>query len=229
MSGSSSTFTYGGREVRLPLGARFNVANALAAAAAVRALGVPVETIAGGLSEAATVAGRFEVVADELGFPVVVDYAHTPAGLDEVLASARLVTGPGGRVLVVFGCGGNRDSAKRRPMGAAATAGADIVVVTTDNPRGEDPLQIIREVRRGCTADAEVMEEPDRREAISLALARARPGDVVVIAGKGHERTQELADRVVPFDDREVARQQVLAAVAGDRALVTSRTRDGTP
>jgi UDP-N-acetylmuramoyl-L-alanyl-D-glutamate--2,6-diaminopimelate ligase len=144
---------------------------------------------------------------------VVVDYAHTPDSIRTVLAAARpLATG---RVIVVFGCGGDRDRAKRFPMGAAATEGADLTVITTDNPRSEDPRAIIAEIERGAAeGGGRYVVEPDRRAAIRLAMRHARPGDVVVVAGKGHETEQELADRSIPFDDRVVV-QEELEAIGG--------------
>src|SRR5205085_6969269 len=146
---------------------------------------------------------------DEGGpFAVVVDYAHTPAGLEHVLAAARQLTVANGRVIVVFGAGGDRDRAKRPLMGEAATRLADLAVLTSDNPRSEDPAAIIEEVRAG--ASDEVVVEPDRRAAIALALAEARPGDVVVLAGKGHETTQTFAGgQSIDFDDRAVAREEL--------------------
>jgi UDP-N-acetylmuramoyl-L-alanyl-D-glutamate--2,6-diaminopimelate ligase len=143
-------------------------------------------------------------------FLVVVDYAHTPDSIRNVLAAARPLTT--GRVIVVFGCGGDRDRAKRSPMGMAATEGADLTVVTSDNPRSEDPLAIVAAIERGAAAGGgPYVVEPDRRAAIGLALAEARAGDVVVIAGKGHETVQELADGTIPFDDRVVAREELEA------------------
>jgi len=140
-----------------------------------------------------------------------VDYAHTPDSIRTVLAAARpLATG---RVIVVFGCGGDRDRAKRFPMGAAATEGADLTVITTDNPRSENPLDIIGEVERGAAdGGGRYLVEPDRRAAIRLALDEARPGDVVIIAGKGHEAEQERAGGSVPFDDRSVVREALEAS-----------------
>jgi UDP-N-acetylmuramoyl-L-alanyl-D-glutamate--2,6-diaminopimelate ligase len=198
--------------VRLPLGARFNVANALAAAEAARALGLDDDVIAEGLSRPLAVPGRFEGVDEGQPFRVVVDYAHTPDGLEQVLRAARDVT-PTGRVHVVFGCGGDRDPAKRPLMGAVAARGADRVVITADNSRGEDTRAIIAAVREGTDTvtdtAAEILVEPDREAAIAGALAAAGPGDIVVIAGKGHETTQTLGDAVTPFDDREVARRHL--------------------
>ena len=132
------------------------------------------------------------------------DYAHTPDGLVRLLASVREET-PGGRVIVVFGCGGDRDTAKRPLMGKAADEGADVVIVTSDNPRSEDPDAIISDVLTGVRGPVRV--EPDRRRAIEAALAEAQPGDAVVIAGKGHEPTQTIGEQVLDFDDRVVARE----------------------
>jgi UDP-N-acetylmuramoyl-L-alanyl-D-glutamate--2,6-diaminopimelate ligase len=181
------------------------VSNALAAATAARLLDVPAATIAAGLSSAENVSGRFEPVEAGQPFRVVVDYAHTPDGLEQLLRAAREVTEA--RVIVVFGCGGDRDRTKRPAMGEVATTLADRVVVTSDNPRSEDPLRIIYEVLAGVADRGAVVVEPDRRQAIELALEEAAPGDTVVIAGKGHETTQTVGDEVVPFDDRAVARR----------------------
>lgn len=202
------SFRWEGRRVALAMGGRFNVTNALAAAVTARRLGIDADVIADALSAASPVPGRFEPVDVGQSFAVVVDYAHTPDGLREVLASARQAA-PAGRVLVVFGCGGDRDVAKRPAMGAIAAEGADLVIVTSDNPRHEDPAAIISGVLSGISpgARARVVTEPDRRAAIGLALDDARPGDVVVVAGKGHEPYQQVGDRTVPFDDRAVARE----------------------
>ncbi|WP_205698699.1 UDP-N-acetylmuramoyl-L-alanyl-D-glutamate--2,6-diaminopimelate ligase [Conexibacter sp. SYSU D00693] len=200
-----------GLELRVPLPGRFNVLNALGAVAAARALGVDDATIAAALPTARTAPGRFEPVDEGQRFAVLVDYAHTPEALDNVLVAARELTS--GRVLVVFGAGGDRDRAKRPLMGAAAAAHADVVVVTSDNPRSEEPRAIIDEVLAGTTgARGEVVAVEDRREAIGHAVAAARDGDVVVVAGKGHEQGQELAGGVkVPFDDVQVAREALRA------------------
>ena len=194
-------------DVQVPLGGRFNVANALAALTAAEQLGIAPADAAAGLASATPVPGRFETVSPSgAPFAVVVDYAHTPDGLVEVLAAARAVAA--GRVLVVFGCGGDRDADKRPLMGAAAGEHADMVVVTSDNPRTEDPLAIIAAAAEGVrAAGGEPLIEPDRRVAIGVALGAARPGDVVVIAGKGHEPYQTIGTVDHPFDDREVARQ----------------------
>jgi len=202
----TSRFRWRGVEVTVPLGGRFNVSNALAAAEAAITLGIEPAAVADGLAAAGPVPGRFEVVDAGQDFGVVVDYAHTPDGLEHVLGTARELVGQG-RVIVVFGCGGDRDTAKRPLMGAAAARLADRVVLTSDNPRREDPATIISEVRSGIDDDTTLVVEPDRRRAIALALETARPGDLVVIAGKGHEAYQEVGDERRPFDDRAVARE----------------------
>ena len=203
-----SRFTWQGQPVSLRLGGRFNVSNALCAAACADELGVPAATVAAGLSSLERVPGRFEAVDAGQPFTVVVDYAHTPEGLAQVLAAAReLAATGGGRVLVVFGAGGERDKGKRPLMGEAAARLADLAVLTSDNPRSEDPLTIMEGVRAGVRHADRLVVEPDRAAAIALAIGEARPGDVVVIAGKGHETGQVVGDRTIPFDDREVARQ----------------------
>jgi len=186
---------------RLP--GHFNVSNALCALAIAGALGVDAPAAAAALAQAGRVPGRLEPVEEGQPFGVFVDFAHTPDSLDNVLAAARELTT--GRLHVVFGAGGDRDRAKRPLMGEAAAARADRVVVTSDNPRSEDPAAIVAEVVAGAGPDVE--REPDRRRAIALAIGTAEPGDVVVIAGKGHEQGQEFENgRKEPFDDREVAR-----------------------
>ena len=204
----ASRFRLGGRVVHLPLGGLFNVRNALAAAACSRALGLEVDEIVDGLEHARAVPGRFEAVRAADGLVVLVDYAHTPAGLEELLQAARGAGGEG-RLLVVFGCGGDRDRAKRPVMGAVASRLADVVVVTTDNARSEEPAAIAGEVVAGVDGPAELVVELDRRTAIARALAAARPDDVVVVAGKGHETTQELAHESIAFDDRVVVREEL--------------------
>jgi UDP-N-acetylmuramoyl-L-alanyl-D-glutamate--2,6-diaminopimelate ligase len=203
------SFSWRGRRVEVGIGGAFNVMNSIAALTATSVLGLDDATAVRALAVAPPVPGRFEVVPAPPGVAlptVVVDYAHTPDGLVELLAATRHAAGAG-RLIVVFGCGGDRDREKRPLMGAAAVAGADRVVVTSDNPRHEDAGAIIDAVLTGIgAADRErVVVEADRRRAISLALDAAGPGDVVVIAGKGHETTQDLGDRVVEFDDRAVA------------------------
>jgi len=197
----SSRFTWRGRAVDLPMSGRFNVDNALVAAAVAVALGVDGDAVVAGLRTAPAVPGRMEVVGTGAPVAVLVDYAHTPAGLDEALRAVRALSGDG-RVVCLFGCGGDRDQGKRPEMGAVATGLADVVVLTSDNPRSEDPAVIIDQVRSGMEGHADVVVEPDRATAIRLAVGLARPGDVVLLAGKGHETTQDSGDVVVPFDDR---------------------------
>jgi len=154
-------------------------------------------------------------------FTVLVDYAHTPASLEQALTAARHATetgGGNGRVLVVFGCGGDRDRAKRPAMGEVAARLADVAVLTSDNPRGEDPLAIIGEVRAGAPDPASLIVEPDRRAAIARALSLAGDGDVVVVAGKGHETTQIAGDTVTALDDRVVVREALSATGSASRA-----------
>ena len=203
-------FSVDGRRVRSSLRGAFNVSNCLAAIAAADRAGLDRETTIGALADPGRVPGRMEPIEAGQRFVVVVDYAHTPDSIRTVLAAARpLATG---RVIVVFGCGGDRDRAKRFPMGAAATEGADLTVITTDNPRSEDPLAIIAEVERGAASGAgRYVVEPDRRAAVRLALGEARAGDVVVVAGKGHETEQEWDGRSIPFDDRVVVREELEA------------------
>jgi UDP-N-acetylmuramoyl-L-alanyl-D-glutamate--2,6-diaminopimelate ligase len=189
--------------VETPLPGLFNVSNALAALAIGRVLGVSAETCRTALAEAGRVPGRMEPIEEGQHFGVFVDFAHTPDSLDNVLRAARELTA--GRLHVVFGAGGDRDRTKRPLMGEAAATRADRVIVTSDNPRSEQPEAIIAEVVEGTGPDVE--REPDRRKAIALAVETAAPGDVVVIAGKGHEQGQEFeGGRKEPFDDRDVAR-----------------------
>jgi UDP-N-acetylmuramoyl-L-alanyl-D-glutamate--2,6-diaminopimelate ligase len=192
--------------LEMPIPARFNVANATAAAAGALAMGVAAQDVRRGLAAAHGVPGRVEPVRCGQPFVVLVDYAHTPDSLENILRAARDLAA--GRVICVFGCGGDRDRGKRPLMGAAAAALADLAVITSDNPRSEDPLTIIAEIRGGISGSTttEVIVESDRRAAIGLALARAADGDVVVIAGKGHETYQILGARTITFDDREAAR-----------------------
>ena len=185
----------------LQLRGGFNRENALGAAAAARAIGVDEAAIRRGIEAVRDVPGRFEVIDEGQSFTVVVDYSHKPGALETILRAARELAG--GRVICVFGAGGDRDREKRPLMGRVAAEFADDAIVTSDNPRSEDPAAIAAEVVDGLELDVEL----DRRRAIEGAIESARDGDVVVIAGKGHERGQEFADRVVPFDDRDVARE----------------------
>jgi UDP-N-acetylmuramoyl-L-alanyl-D-glutamate--2,6-diaminopimelate ligase len=215
----------GVRDVALPMPGRFNVSNALAALAAAHSLGAPLDVLVQALERGVHVPGRFEPVDSERDFAVLVDYAHTPDSLHNVLGAARELASGGtreGRVICVFGAGGDRDRGKRPLMGEIAAGLSDVVLVTSDNPRSEDPDQIIAAIMAGIEAGIEAggngAAEPrraqsvrsisDRRAAIAAAIEAARPGDVVVIAGKGHERGQEFAGGVkVPFDDVAVARE----------------------
>ncbi|MEM9514999.1 MAG: UDP-N-acetylmuramoyl-L-alanyl-D-glutamate--2,6-diaminopimelate ligase [Actinomycetota bacterium] len=212
-------YRWRGRLVEVPLGGRFNVANSLAALVAATELGIDPDTVIAGLATAPPVPGRFDVIAREddnpRGVTVVVDYAHTPDGLAELLAAARQAAGDARAVLAVIGAGGERDHDKRPEMGEIAAALADRVVVTSDNPRREDPVTIIDAIVAGtAVADGPVDTFVDRRAAIEHAVAVAARGDVVVIAGKGHETTQDLGDRRIAFDDRAVARAAVDAGVS---------------
>jgi UDP-N-acetylmuramoyl-L-alanyl-D-glutamate--2,6-diaminopimelate ligase len=183
-----------------------NVSNLMAASCAALARGLTLQDIALAVKELRQVPGRFEVVpgSHEAGFTVVVDYAHTPDALTELVASARNLVS--GRVITLFGCGGDRDKTKRLKMGRAAAEGSDLVVLTSDNPRSEDPAAILAEALAGVReTTTQCLVEPDRAAAIALAIHAARPGDIVLLAGKGHEKVQILADRTVPFDDVAVA------------------------
>jgi UDP-N-acetylmuramoyl-L-alanyl-D-glutamate--2,6-diaminopimelate ligase len=205
-----ATFTVKGMaEIRTGMPGHFNVANALGAFAAATALGVEPDAAARGLAAAARVPGRFEPIDEGQGFAVLVDYAHTPDSIENVLRASRRLTD--GKLIAVFGAGGDRDKAKRPLMGRAGGVLADLAVVTSDNPRSEDPEAIVAEVAAGAReGEAELIVEVDRHAAIALALGRARPGDTVVIAGKGHEQGQEFeGGRKIPFDDREVARAEL--------------------
>jgi UDP-N-acetylmuramoyl-L-alanyl-D-glutamate--2,6-diaminopimelate ligase len=201
---AGSRFTFAGRSWSTPLPGAFNVLNCLAAIHSARALGIADDVLAEALARTGQVPGRFEPVDAGQEFAVVVDYSHTPDSLENVLRAARGMAS--GRVVCVFGCGGDRDRGKRPIMGRIAGELADVPIVTSDNPRSEDPEAIIAEILAGM--DAGTLAITDRRAAIEKAVEVARPGDVVVIAGKGHEQGQELAGGVkVPFDDATVARE----------------------
>jgi UDP-N-acetylmuramoyl-L-alanyl-D-glutamate--2,6-diaminopimelate ligase len=208
--GASFDLVFGEHTVHvdLPLAGAYNVSNALVAAGCAHALGIPLATIAAGLGSAPQVPGRLERIDCGQDFSVVVDYAHTPDSLEKACTAVRAVTP--GRVIVVFGCGGDRDPEKRPMMGAAAGRSADLAIVTSDNPRSEDPVGIILQVEDGVkSVHADYEAEVDRRRAIARAFALAKPGDCVLIAGKGHEDYQIFADRTIHFDDREVAREEL--------------------
>ncbi len=202
LTAAGARFRADGLDVSTGLRGRFNVENVLGTIAAARLLGLEDAAVIRGIESLRGVPGRFEAVDEGQPFAVIVDYAHTPEALENVLRSARGLAS--GRLICVFGCGGDRDRGKRPLMGQAAVALADRVIVTSDNPRGEDPLAIIEEILAGAPG---VDVEPDRAAAIDQAIELAAEGDVVLIAGKGHEQGQELADRKIPFDDREVARE----------------------
>ena len=208
--------------VRSSLVGRPNVYNLLAATAAAVAIGLPLPAIASGLADLPGVPGRFEVVsAPGDAVTVVVDYAHTDDALRNLLETARPLTA--GRLITVFGCGGDRDRTKRPLMGMVAARLSDVVVITSDNPRSEDPLAIIEEIKRGIPAGEaaaggrvpDVTAIADRAEAIEWAVVRARPGDVVLVAGKGHEKTQHIGGRVLPFDDAAVSRAALARRTQG--------------
>jgi UDP-N-acetylmuramoyl-L-alanyl-D-glutamate--2,6-diaminopimelate ligase len=212
---TGSRFTVAGPDGELalasPLSGRFNVSNVLGALAAARALGVPADRCVEAIASAGQVPGRFESVEAGQDFAVLVDYAHTPDSLENVLSAARALTE--GRVHVVFGCGGDRDRGKRPLMGEIAVRLADRVIVTSDNPRSEDPEAIIEEILLGTGPGVD--HDADRRAAIAMAIGGAQSGDVVVIAGKGHEQGQEFeGGRKIPFDDVAVARE-ALGSLAG--------------
>ncbi len=194
--------------IDLKLRGRFNVENALGALFAARALGIDDDAIRRGIESVRGVPGRFESVDEGQPFAVIVDYAHKPDALEKVLRAARDLAS--GRVIVVLGAGGDRDRGKRPLMGRIASELADVAIVTSDNPRSEDPLAIIDSIVAGAAADVEV--EPDRAAAIGRAIELAREGDVVLIAGKGAEQGQQFADRTIPFDDRETARDALRGA-----------------
>jgi len=197
-------------QVDLPLAGPYNVSNAVVAAACALAVGIDLETVVAGLNAAPQVPGRLERVDIGQEFSVIVDYAHTPDSLEKALQAVKQVTP--GRVIAVFGCGGDRDPAKRPLMGAAAALNADFSIVTSDNPRSEDPVGIILQVEDGMRDHGARYEvEVDRRKAIARAIALAEPGDAVLIAGKGHEDYQIFAEQTIHFDDREVAREELAA------------------
>ena len=205
--GTSFALRWEGRErpVRLLLIGRHNVYNALAAGAAAAASGVPIGTVIEGLETLRSVPGRLEPVDGGQDFTVVVDYAHTDSALEIVLENLKIL--PHKRTITVIGCGGDRDRTKRGPMGLAACRGSDLAVITSDNPRSEEPDRIIADIVEGLKAAgaANYVVEPDRRKAVFRAIGEARTGDLVLIAGKGHEDYQILKDRTIRFDDRETA------------------------
>lgn len=205
--------------LRSPLVGWFNVANILAAVGVGLTQGIALETIGQGIEACAAVPGRFEIIREGQQFLVAVDYAHTDDALRNLISAARRMAPAGGRILTVFGCGGDRDRAKRPLMGAAAGELSDRVILTSDNPRSEDPLRILADAEVGLQrVDANYSREPDRRKAIAKALNEAVSGDIVLIAGKGHETYQQVGDTKTPFDDRETARELLRETTHGRRA-----------
>jgi UDP-N-acetylmuramoyl-L-alanyl-D-glutamate--2,6-diaminopimelate ligase len=200
-----TTFFWRGHLVNSALLGDYNVDNALLAMSIMSVLGVEDVAIAAAMGEVSSIPGRFDVVRGS-DVTVIVDYAHTPEGLRRLLSDVRAIV-PEGRVITVFGCGGDRDRAKRPEMGLVASTFSDVTIVTSDNPRSEAPESIIDAIMSGVVDGANVVRDADRRSAIERALREAAPGDVVVVAGKGHETTQTIGDLVVPFDDRVVARE----------------------
>ena len=212
---SRSVFSWQGIDVILPIGGRHNVYNALAAATTARVLEIPTAAIASGLSRMGEVPGRMQRVKVDAPFSVFIDFAHTPDSLGAVLRSVRNASRPGSRVVVVFGCGGDRDSSKRPLMGQVASQLADIVIVTTDNARSEDPHVIAEQVLAGAKGNAVVRTILDRREAIAAAVEGARDGDVIVVAGKGHEKGQTIGGVTLDFDDMVEAARAMEMSVGG--------------
>jgi len=206
--GPTSTFVFRDRTVVLPLAGIHSVSNAVAAAVCAEINGIGIDEIVSGLEATSPVRGRFEMVAGSQPFHVAVDYAHTPDAMEAALIAARQVAGPH-RVLVVFGCGGDRDAQKRPEMGQVAEKGADVVIVTSDNPRSEDPDAIIEAVLSGIGDRGSVLVESDRAKAIGTAIGQAKSGDVVLIAGKGHETHQVIGARTIEFDDVAVAKSHL--------------------
>jgi UDP-N-acetylmuramoyl-L-alanyl-D-glutamate--2,6-diaminopimelate ligase len=211
IAGSSFTVITpdGKADVKLKLGGQFSVYNALAALASGLALGIPLEDCVKSIEKVPGIRGRFEVVSEKPY--VIVDYAHTPDGLENVLNAARVVTPEGGRLITVFGCGGDRDATKRPKMGRIAERLADLLVITSDNPRTEDPQQIITDVISGIQRfdSSRMVVDADRKQAIHQAIDMARPEDIIVVAGKGHEDYQILGDRTIHFDDKEVVQDYI--------------------
>jgi UDP-N-acetylmuramoyl-L-alanyl-D-glutamate--2,6-diaminopimelate ligase len=207
----------GSHDLRCRIVGEVNLSNAALAYVTLVNAGIDPEHAREGIAGLATIPGRMEVIDAGQPFIVIVDYAHTPEAVTTVLAEAQRLVAPPGRVIVVLGCGGDRDRAKRPRMGAAAADGSDIAVFTNDNPRSEDPQVILAAMIEGVKAGSDVVVEPDRRLAIAQAVSLAHSGDVVVIAGKGHEQGQEIADQVIPFDDRVVVRDILQAHGVGAR------------
>jgi len=212
VTASSHSYVWREKKLHVPVGGKFNVSNSLAAATVAAGLGVGIVDIVSGLAAAGTVAGRFQSISNNVPFDVIVDYAHTPDALERVLDTTREIIAPGGKIILVFGCGGDRDKTKRPQMGSIAATHADCVIVTSDNPRSEEPMDIAHQIISGIEnidRRSAVIVELDRRSAIELALMTARKGDVVIIAGKGHEITQTIGNHVLPFNDAQVANELI--------------------
>ena len=214
-------------DIQSSLGGEFNVSNLLAAIAAAITLDIDLHAIGDGVEACRAVPGRFELIDEGQPFTVIVDYAHTDDALRNLLESARTLRrrskGPG-RILTVFGCGGDRDRTKRPAMGEIAGRLSDLVILTSDNPRGEDPLNILNDIRVGLgRVDSSYEIEPDRAQAIRFAVTQAVGDDIVLIAGKGHETTQTIGEQVNPFDDREVARSVLWELGYGPEAAIGGR------
>jgi UDP-N-acetylmuramoyl-L-alanyl-D-glutamate--2,6-diaminopimelate ligase len=215
VTATTHQYSWSGQKIRIGIGGTVNVMNSIAAATAAREIGIQLNDIVSGLESAPAVPGRFEKVEAGQDFVVLVDFAHTPDGLAEVLRSVR-TSSPEGRVIVVFGCGGDRDKTKRPLMGEIAVSLADAVIVTSDNPRTEDPVAIMSSITAGIPDHMRhrlLSTDVDRRRAIQRAINVARAGDVILIAGKGHEVTQTIGDESHPFNDREVA-LEILRSIA---------------
>jgi UDP-N-acetylmuramoyl-L-alanyl-D-glutamate--2,6-diaminopimelate ligase len=223
MLASRMSFAMATPQGKIPITTRLtgkvNIYNLLAASAAAMARGLTLAEIATGAAALDHVPGRFQTVDSGQPFTVVVDYAHTDDALKNLIALAREFVGKtGGRVITLFGCGGDRDRTKRPLMGWVAGEGSDFVVLTSDNPRSEDPCAIIDDVLPGLKpTGTHYVVEPDRTAAIALAIDAAKPGDIVLLAGKGHEKVQVLSDRTIPFDDAEIARR-TLSALSFERS-----------
>jgi UDP-N-acetylmuramyl-tripeptide synthetase len=206
LSAEGSWFTLetpiGKEKVHIELLGRFNLENSLCAAACALALGIPLDQVAAGLEAPDYIPGRAQPVRVNQPFDVLIDYAHSPDALEKILQTARELCR--GKLLVVFGCGGDRDRGKRPLMGKVASENADVVVVTSDNPRSEDPLAIIAEIKPGLLPSTKVIVEPDRYKGISAALDLCEDDDLLVVAGKGHENYQIIGNQQFRFDDREI-------------------------
>jgi len=229
LQADGSTFTAvgptGRYDVRVPLAGDFNVSNALAAVAAVAEAGLDVEAYVAGLAASGGVPGRLERIDEGQDFSVIVDFAHKPDAVEAAIRTLRPLTA--GRILTVLGAGGDRDTGKRPIMGEIAARLSDVLIVTDDNPRSEDPATIRAAVIEGASGGrAELQEIGDRREAIAAAVAAARTGDIVLIAGKGHETGQTVGERTHPFDDREVAREVLRARLAEEAARLAGPGHD---